>query len=574
MPLVNVNCDCEDDTTGRRTLAELRSALTTALGFVAEQGNAPARTLAEMRFDLIRQLGFTDLPADPPAQTLAQIRAQVEHHLGFVSQQDDPPPRDLESMRLDLMRRLGFSAQANNPPPGMSEMLASFLEDAQETVYHRFELDQSGSYSLAPFSAPGDITTIDPRPVLLLALANAKAHYGQPDAKAYYDQVERYLSDVMRRNPPGATERLDAFIRSAQETVFRRFEMDGDGVYALAPLIADTDTTSIDPQAIVLLATGNAKAQYGQPDAKLYADQFEQYAGDRMRRQPPGLTKRIDSILRSAQETAYRRFELGKDGDYQLQPFDQDSDLITIDPQAVMLLALASAKASFGQADAKGYSEQFERYAADLLRRRPPNLKAVLNAHLHSAQEQLYRRYDVLRTERFFSWPLVEGVGMFDIPGNTEACEKRLDPRKVSWVGIEYDDAWTPLRCGIEPELYSHDQSGRPQRYEIRQCIEVWPRPDETRGRLVIKGRFGLEPFTEDSHRATIDDQAIYLMALANAKSQYQQGDAANYLAQLETLISGLVAGSHHTRRYVPGRSRRTDGVYAIPRPSEPFPHG
>jgi len=243
MPLVNVNCDCEDDTTGRRTLAELRSALTTALGFVAEQGNAPARTLAEMRFDLIRQLGFTDLPADPPAQTLAQIRAQVEHHLGFVSQQDDPPPRDLESMRLDLMRRLGFSAQANNPPPGMSEMLASFLEDAQETVYHRFELDQSGSYSLAPFSAPGDITTIDPRPVLLLALANAKAHYGQPDAKAYYDQVERYLSDVMRRNPPGATERLDAFIRSAQETVFRRFEMDGDGVYALAPLIADTDTT-------------------------------------------------------------------------------------------------------------------------------------------------------------------------------------------------------------------------------------------------------------------------------------------------------------------------------------------
>lgn len=201
----------------------------------------------------------------------------------------------------------------------------------------------------------------------------------------------------------------------------------------------------------------------------------------------------------------------------------------------------------------------------------PPGMKELLNDFLISAQEELYRRYDVLRTERFFSWPLQVDVRLYDLPDNAEACIKKLDPRKVTWVGVERDGTWETLREGIPPEMYSNDVTSRPQRYEIRQCIEVWPVPEETNGSLVIKGRFGLEAFAADTDKTTIDSEPVFLLALANAKAHYGQGDANNYVAQLETMMQNFVAGSHHTARYVPGESGYGDAVYTLPKPTVPF---
>lgn len=187
----------------------------------------------------------------------------------------------------------------------------------------------------------------------------------------------------------------------------------------------------------------------------------------------------------------------------------------------------------------------------------PPGMTELLNSFLQGAQRALYRRYSVLRTERIFRWPLVEGVRFYDLDGNDDACTKRLDPRKVRWVGIERDGVWTPLVCGIPPEAYSYPQIGWPTRYEIRQCIEIWPAPDSTVQYLRVKGHFELEPFTEDDHATTIDDELVFLLALANAKAHYNKPDANNYIAQLETMMANLVAGSHHTRRYIPGQRVR-----------------
>jgi len=203
----------------------------------------------------------------------------------------------------------------------------------------------------------------------------------------------------------------------------------------------------------------------------------------------------------------------------------------------------------------------------------PPGMTDLLNSFLIEAQELLYRRYDVLRTERLFSWPLVAGVRLYDLPDNAEVCTKKLDPRKVTWVGAVRDEVWYPLVCGIPPELYSHsDRTGYPQRYEIRQCIEVWPAPEETSGSLVIKGHFGLEAFAADADKVTIDDRAVFLLALSNAKAHYRQPDAQNYVQQLEVFIDNMVAGAHHTRRYVPGTNRRADMIYVAPKPLVPFP--
>jgi hypothetical protein len=201
----------------------------------------------------------------------------------------------------------------------------------------------------------------------------------------------------------------------------------------------------------------------------------------------------------------------------------------------------------------------------------PPGMADLLNGFLIEAQELLYRRYEVLRTERFFSWDLTAATNLYDFGDNAEACAKVLDPRKITWVGAVRDGQWYPLTCGIDPRLYSHDITGYPERYEIRQCIEVWPTPDETAGQLVIKGRFGLEAFAVDADKVTIDDRAVFLLALANAKSHYRQPDAQNYVQQLEVYIDNLVAGAHHTRRYVPGVRTDCDGVYVQPKPSVPF---
>jgi hypothetical protein len=189
-----------------------------------------------------------------------------------------------------------------------------------------------------------------------------------------------------------------------------------------------------------------------------------------------------------------------------------------------------------------------------------PGQVALLNSFLQNAQRLLYRRFSVLRTQRFFRWPMTAGqrfYGIRDDDGD-DVCDLRLDPYKVTWVGVEDTNGhWQELICGIPPEHYTVTNRGIPQRYEIRQCIEVHPAPDRAYA-LRVKGHFGLQPFTLDAHQTSIDSEAVFLHALGTAKRHYKHPDAADYLQQLSDYIAALVAGSHHTRRYVPGAGQRT----------------
>jgi hypothetical protein len=185
----------------------------------------------------------------------------------------------------------------------------------------------------------------------------------------------------------------------------------------------------------------------------------------------------------------------------------------------------------------------------------PPGMAELLTSFLQSSQLLLYRQYKVLRTKRMFTWDLLEGVRFYDLHLNADECQKKLDPRMIEWVGIsDGTNWWQPIICGIPPECYSFNQVlGWPQRYEIRQCIEVWPPPAQGPWKLRIKGDFGLEPFSADADKCTIDDEAVFLHALARAKAHYAQPDAANYQTDAMTYIKQLTAGAHMTRRYVPG---------------------
>lgn len=53
-----------------------------------------------------------------------------------------------------------------------------------------------GPTALKPFTADAHITSTDPHPVFLQALAQSKAHYGQNDASVYFQQLENLLGKL------------------------------------------------------------------------------------------------------------------------------------------------------------------------------------------------------------------------------------------------------------------------------------------------------------------------------------------------------------------------------------------
>lgn len=207
----------------------------------------------------------------------------------------------------------------------------------------------------------------------------------------------------------------------------------------------------------------------------------------------------------------------------------------------------------------------------------PPGMAELLDSFLDSANRLAFRTYNALRIERFFTWTMVPdqrfyGIDDNDNDGSAPALAQILDPQKVTWVGIE-DLTGTvyPLHAGIPPEVYTRGASttGWPQRYEIRNCIEVFPAPQEAY-LLHIKGRYGILPFAGDTDKPSVDDEVVFMLALAAAKRHYGQPDASDYFQQALTHIGSLVAGAHQTRRYVPGTA--PDVAIAPPRflPLEP----
>lgn len=126
----------------------------------------------------------------------------------------------------------------------------------------------------------------------------------------------------------------------------------------------------------------------------------------------------------------------------------------------------------------------------------------------------------------------------------------------IEFVGVQdLNGTWLPMEAGIPPVWYTTVlQPGIPCRYEIRQCIEVFPGPDVDGYKFMIKGHFGLAALTADADKPTIDGDLVYLWALANAKAHYGQPDAEAIANQAKRHLSNLISGTHLTKRYVPGK--------------------
>lgn len=430
------------------------------------------------------------------SRTLAELRTMVMSGLGFIDPISNAPSKTLAQLRTAIIERLGL-------PDPLGAVLVRTLLQAREAVA----------------------------------------------------RTMGYAS-MLAGLETGTLALINDFINEAQQLAWRRLELDSGGTTVPPRLVNDTDTLVIDHVLVEELAIALAKAHIGHGDAKTHADLAERYLVDTAARRPPGLTALVDGALKSARASVVRRYEMGF-GEFTLTPFEADADQTVIDYFPVETLALAQIKAKVGHTDAKLVQEEYERYMQGIVARMPPNARAVVTQNIVMAQEQAFREYDVFRTERYFQWPMLQGIRHYDLPDNVDVCTKKLDPRKISWVGIFQDNgAHVPLRCGIPPESYGFPAESIPSRYEIRQCIEVWPPPADDTWTLLVKGHFGLLPLVADADVTTIDWQVVYLLALANSKAFYKQPDAGTVGKQFERHIYNLTAESHQTRRYRHGDAR------------------
>lgn len=187
----------------------------------------------------------------------------------------------------------------------------------------------------------------------------------------------------------------------------------------------------------------------------------------------------------------------------------------------------------------------------------PPGMAALVNSWLIRGQKFLYRRYSQLHTRRMFRWKVNPGQRFYSLKDNDEdvLCNYRMDPNKqIEWAGIQDSrNVWYPLIEGIEPQLYTMiDKPWRPARYEIRQCIELYPAPDQTYW-MWMKAHFGLMTFAADGDSTTIDATLLFLHVLSIAKAHYGKPDANNVQAMANAYRKELIAGTHGTKKYIPG---------------------
>jgi hypothetical protein len=148
--------------------------------------------------------------------------------------------------------------------------------------------------------------------------------------------------------------------------------------------------------------------------------------------------------------------------------------------------------------------------------------------------------------------PLGVSQNLIDYPdaGVMAARGCRRDQR-ILRIEYLYNGQYLELGEGISTDMWSTmDTPASPVRYERFAQILIYPKADQI---YTVRCWFvgDLDRFTEDGDECTLDDEMVFLHALANAKAHYRQPDAPTYQGQLNTLLGALR-----------GQSFGSNGVY------------
>lgn len=220
------NCECDDEgVIVTDTLLNLRTRLMRRLGFSA-QAASPPPGMAALLDDFLRSAQVMLYNRYAALRIRRWFTWRLQQGVRFYDLEQN---RDLCTLKLDGRRIewAGVSSGDDVWTPitcgvrptdyalNISGIVCAYevrqcIEVWPAPSDSTWLLRIKGDVGLLPFVADADRSSIDAEPLFLLALANAKAHYGQPDAGNYSSQLQTMMRDLTaashgtRRYLPGS----------------------------------------------------------------------------------------------------------------------------------------------------------------------------------------------------------------------------------------------------------------------------------------------------------------------------------------------------------------------------------
>jgi hypothetical protein len=169
--------------------------------------------------------------------------------------------------------------------------------------------------------------------------------------------------------------------------------------------------------------------------------------------------------------------------------------------------------------------------------------QVAIDSFLENGQAQLYEMTDWKHLIWYEDKDLGVDQNQLDYP-DAAARNKRVF--KVETV---YSGQWRKMTEGIETAHWNTmDMQSFPSRYERYAQLLIYPKANAV---YTIRQWYvgDLGSFSANDDTATLDDNMIFLHALANAKAHYRHPDAGTYQGQLNTLLASIRGRSFGSNR-------------------------
>lgn len=193
-----------------------------------------------------------------------------------------PSARTLADLRKSVLIRSGYAAQAANPPPGMVLLVNEFLQDAQRQLYRQHDEFHTKRMYAWQMQINQRYYGIDQDESGCRVLDPLNIEWvGFEDLNQAWYQLIAGINPLLYTRAQISTGWPTHYeIRSCIE-IFpapkANYTLWIKGHFGLDPFVADTDYTTIDSEAIFLLALAMTKAHYGQADAQAIFTQADNY---------------------------------------------------------------------------------------------------------------------------------------------------------------------------------------------------------------------------------------------------------------------------------------------------------
>jgi hypothetical protein len=171
----------------------------------------------------------------------------------------------------------------------------------------------------------------------------------------------------------------------------------------------------------------------------------------------------------------------------------------------------------------------------------------LIDEHLRDAQTLLYWAHEWAHLRRYETKTIGASQTLIDYP-------TAANPDRIRYVSVLRGTVWSPpLKKGITPQMYTYQANvSWPQRWEPYEQMEIWPMTDQSYSLRIFYIK-ALDPFADNDDRASVDDDAISVVATSTLKAHYRQPDASVAKGVADELIRRLKEKSWGQDIFKPG---------------------